>query len=154
MKALEKALSDLRTKWVPKTKFTFKRKAGAAPSTNTPINGRPEAKATKSPTPQSDTTHLSISSYSHRFLTAESLSITTVQHSLTISDLTHCILDLIPRSTSAHGGSDVCPSMFNISALHIRNLTDTVLILPPINGSALIHDLSRCTIVLGCHQVC
>jgi hypothetical protein len=44
-------------------------------------------------------------------------------------------------------------SNLNFSALHIRDLSDCVLLLPFTQGSALIHDIRNCVLVLGCHQV-
>jgi hypothetical protein len=69
---------------------------------------------------------------------------------LTISDLNNCIVNLLPDASGGHSSRD---SSLKISALHIRNLTDTVLLLPIIQGSVLLHDLRRCVVVAGCHQV-
>ena len=42
----------------------------------------------------------------------------------------------------------------NFGALYLYNLTRTVVILPPINnGSVMIQGCTRCTFILGAHQV-
>jgi hypothetical protein len=61
---------------------------------------------------------------------------------LLIADLDSCILNLVDKANEVH-----------IQALHVRNVRKCVLLLPPVKGSALVHDLTSCVIVLGCHQV-
>ena len=94
--------------------------------------------------------HLHLSAHTHAYLDRSSLpslpsGIDTSD--LTISDLDHCLVNLLPAV------SDRQVQACTFTALHVRNLKDTVLVLPVVNGSALLHDLTRCTVVLGCHQV-
>ncbi|KAJ3549442.1 hypothetical protein NMY22_g886 [Coprinellus aureogranulatus] len=56
--------------------------------------------------------------------------------------LNRCVVNLLPPKDS----------QLRFSALHIRNLSDSVLLLPFNDGSALIHDIKNCVLVLGCHQ--
>ena len=67
------------------------------------------------------------------------------QSDLSISDLDHCIVNLLPSALSSSSSGNDTPLI--ITALHARNL------LPNVDGGALIHDLERCVVVLGCHQV-
>lgn len=160
MSALEITLAELRTASVPKAKFTFKRKApGVVSSPPTAVaSSIPEATSASIPHQTSITSNLVLSSRSYESVTLQSLAYSSLQQDLTISDLDHCVVNLIPLATvgavhedgpKAHGPT----ASLDISAIHVRNLTDTVLLLPPINGSVLLHDLARCTLVLGCHQV-
>ncbi|KAJ7057016.1 tubulin binding cofactor C-domain-containing protein [Mycena amicta] len=136
VKTLEKSLEDLRGS-LPKSKFAFRRKTPvAATSVAQP---RPTAPAVVAPAPASST-NLILSSHSRRYLTHSALPSSNTSD-LTISDLNQCIVNLLPGT-----------STLKISALHIRNLVDTVLLLPTIPGSVLLHDLRRCVVVVGCHQ--
>ncbi|KNZ81114.1 Tubulin-specific chaperone C [Termitomyces sp. J132] len=143
--ALEIALSDVKRLSKQKPKFAFKRTAATSTPKNIPkpATAFPENLSTL---PKS-TTNLSLSGCSYQLLTWESLPKSSLPEDLAIQDLDHCIVNLIPsgRGSAPH-------STLQISALHIQNLADTVLLLPPIEGSVLIHDLTRCTIVVGCHQ--
>ncbi|KAJ7028721.1 tubulin binding cofactor C-domain-containing protein, partial [Mycena alexandri] len=147
LKGLEKSLEELRA-LIPKSKFAFKRKAPAPPTTPVPApTAVPEASSTTQPKSVSISTNLALFSHLLRYLTKDSLPPTFEASDLTISDLNKCILNLLPSNDSLPESS-----YLKISALHIRNLTDTILILPPIRGSVLIHDLKRCVLVVGCHQ--
>jgi hypothetical protein len=72
------------------------------------------------------------------------------QTDLALADLKNCVVDLLP-STAAGGLEEGKP--LNLTALHVRNLKDCVVLLPHIAGSALLHDMDRCVILLGSHQV-
>jgi len=67
------------------------------------------------------------------------------EHDISLSNLSHCIIDFVSRPKNEGLGK--------IRALHARNITRCVLIMPIIEGSALLHEFRDCTIVLGCHQV-
>jgi len=160
LNALEVALADLRASIVPKAKFAFKRKAPAASSQLT-TSTLPTVETTSGnlscPTPQTSTSNLALSSRSFEYITLEPLQNSIMQQDMTISDLDHCIVNLIPpaklvKDDAVQDGRVHGSFSLDISAIHVRNLTDTVLLLPSIDGSVLLHDLSRCTLVLGCHQ--
>ncbi|KAJ6588376.1 tubulin binding cofactor C-domain-containing protein [Mycena capillaripes] len=148
LKALEKSLEELRTS-IPKSKFAFKRKAAAA-STQDPPNVVPTVVPERSPQSQPMSTNLTLSSHSLRYLSNTSVPWKSQASDLTISDLTKCIVNLLPDAVDESSSQDSSDS--KISALHIRNLTDTILLLPVIRGSVLLHDLRRCIVVVGCHQ--
>lgn len=145
LKSLEKLLLEMRSMARPKTKFAFKRQATTALDQPTPNPS--VGKICNVPVPPQPPTNLSLSSCSYRYLSLESLPESTSREDLVIYDLDHCIVNLIPPPGS------VKPSRLHFSALHIRHLTKTLLLLPPIDGSVLIHNLSDCVIVVDCHQV-
>jgi len=62
---------------------------------------------------------------------------------VSISDLDNCIVNLLP------GDEDYT----KITALHVQRVSRSVVLLPQISGSIILHDLSECVIVVGCHQV-
>lgn len=64
---------------------------------------------------------------------------------LSISDLDSCVVNFLSDS------SDAQPLSF--TALHMRNVTNSVLLLPFVQGSAMVHNMHKCVFVLGCHQV-
>jgi len=171
LKAIEKTLEDLRVSVAPKAKFAFQRKT--KPSTATPLPPPPEpAKSTQisdmhtnlnlnpslggggvgSSTP---TTNVTLVGQSNRYLTLRSLPAFRSDgerggHSdLTLSDLDGCIVNLLsPSSGQMSTGTGT-----GISAVHVRNVTNTVLFLPAdIRGSVILHGLVRCIVVVGCHQ--
>ncbi|KAJ7130229.1 tubulin binding cofactor C-domain-containing protein [Mycena epipterygia] len=145
LKGLEKSLEELRT-LMPKSKFAFKRKA---PVQSTSVHLSPvaiavpeDSESSQRPASVPMSTNLTLTSHSSRYLSQASLPPASQASDLTISDLNNCIVNLLPTESS----------YLEISALHIRNLTDTILLLPVIRGSVLLHDLRRCIVVVGCHQ--
>ncbi|KAJ7704350.1 tubulin binding cofactor C-domain-containing protein [Mycena rosella] len=144
LKGLERSLEELRA-LLPKSKFAFKRKA---PVASTPAPPTPVSMAVPEIPPQTDSvsTNLTLSSHSFKYLSTASLPSASHASDLTISDLNGCIVNLLPDMGDAE------PRSLEISALHIRNLTDTLLLLPVIRGSVLLHDLRRCILIVGCHQ--
>ncbi|KAI0942994.1 hypothetical protein AcW1_002743 [Taiwanofungus camphoratus] len=152
---IEQSLQNLRLSSSPKPKFAFKRKANKQ-TISTKLDHSTDVNALDRSLPTSSDLTLSgsfaLSAHAHEYL--DLWSFPNVQPSamsdLTISDLDHCIVDLVssepPRGTPSYTTS------FSITALHIRNVRNSILILPKIEGSALIHDLTRCIIAVGCHQ--
>ncbi|EKM77483.1 hypothetical protein AGABI1DRAFT_130184 [Agaricus bisporus var. burnettii JB137-S8] len=145
VKTLEKSIDDLRVSSLSKPKFSFKRKV-VTPSTILPTIAKEPLKSIGT-TDQPSSTHLILSSRSESFLTRSSLPEHSSQTNLSIFDLDHCIVDLLGKDSVLASKDDL-----SISALHVRNLSNCVLLLPIIEGSALLHDMFNCTIVLGCHQ--
>lgn len=104
---------------------------------------------TKSVKTEIHTSGLTLSGHTNSYLTLSSLSSPwTSASDLTISDLDHCVVNLIPPTTSQSSTIGT-----TLTALHVRNLSNTVLILPIITGSALLHDMKNCVIILGSRQV-
>ena len=153
MELLEQTLEETRSASLPKTKFTFKRKtnkpqlsAAPTPLPSSPSAGEP---GKRDGLPGASDFH-KLSSRSHCRLSL--LSIPTFGagpplSSLTISDLDHCIVDL--RATAETVSRQ---DQSGLTALHIRDLKETVLRLPNVKGSVLLHNLHRCTVIVACHQ--
>ncbi|KZV75652.1 TBCC-domain-containing protein [Peniophora sp. CONT] len=140
MGQLETALDALRPAAAAKPKFAFKRKAGATKVTPSPTPSTPAPAEVK---PNASTTFRTLSNRSSVRLTwADVPPSQSGQHDLTIADFEHCILDLLPRD----GGEE------RLTALHIRDIRDSILLLPEVAGSVLLHNLERCILVVGCHQ--
>ncbi len=157
---MEQSLEELRSASAPKPKFTFKRRAREPLATTAqhaaavPAPHEGPVRVSVQALEAQSSYHLSLSGYSHKYLSWSSLPPSLSSTSdLSISDLSNCIVNLLATPSTASVGRSTSGEIRTFTALHIRNLVDTVLILPPINGSALIHDLKHCTIVLGCHQV-
>ncbi|KAF9557807.1 TBCC-domain-containing protein [Agrocybe pediades] len=148
LKSFEKSIEELRVSTAPKSKFAFKRKQPQnSSSTPPPTSSKNAAQAADAPLSSSSTmssSNLVLFSHSYKYLTRHSLPEHPQQTDLSVSDLDHCIVDLLPASD---GETPIV-----ISALHARNLSNCIILLPSIEGSALLHDLSQCIIVLGSHQ--
>ncbi|PPQ96074.1 hypothetical protein CVT26_004706 [Gymnopilus dilepis] len=151
LKSFEKAIESLRTSSSAKPKFAFKRKPQTPAPGTSASSSSPALVKDPSPPPHSSTStpissNVTLSSHRHKNLTRADLQGHPLQTDLSLSDLDNCVVNLLPSKESSDRGE------LTISALHARNLTNCVIILPIIQGSALLHDLTRCIIVLGCHQ--
>lgn len=151
LKSLEQLLDELRSSSIGKSKFSFRRKAPKPTSTlplpsvsSTPTQQQEQFSAAVDTTRSSNSVVLS--GQTHQYLSwtsASSLTVSTTD--LSISDLDFCVVNFLGDSADAQ------PLTF--TALHMRNVRNTVLVLPFIQGSAMIHGASNSVIVLGCHQV-
>jgi len=150
---LEQTLEEVRSASMPKPKFAFKRKANkpqrstapSLPPSSCSANALGEGDAV----PGASTFH-KLSSHSHCRLSLQSISTLvagTPSFDLTISDLDRCILDLCGTAGTVSPLNRLC-----LTALHARDLRDTILILPNVKGSVLLHNLHRCTVIVSCHQ--
>ena len=148
-------MEGLRTSSASKPKFSFKRKANKGKEvielTSSVHMDEKVSITTDMEAMQEDAkedpsfSHVSLSGMTDSYITWTSLPLSKSSATdLAISNLTRCVVNLLPDDSN---------NTTSISALHVRNLTDTVLLLPRIDGSALLHDMKNCTIVLGCHQV-
>jgi tubulin-specific chaperone C len=153
---MEQSVEELRAASVGKPKFKFKRKGNKGKETislTSTVKMEEKVSQTtdleiphKVTKEESTSSHISLSGHSNRFLSWAALPPpTSTATDIAISDLSHCVVNLLSHD------SDSSESV--ASALHVRNVVNTVLLLPRINGSALLHDLRNCIIVLGCHQV-
>ncbi|TFK20638.1 TBCC-domain-containing protein [Coprinopsis marcescibilis] len=159
VKELEHQVEGLRNVKSGKTRFSFKRKQEQAPPEPPSIQSHlpmlsetlgekvHEPQTQPQPQTQTQTQNLTLKSHLFHYLTAADLPAqqNSDAQDLTISDLTSCIVNLLPRSNEANLSND-------FGAYHIRNLSNCVVLLPFSAGSALIHDLHNCVIALGCHQ--
>ncbi|KAI8989114.1 tubulin binding cofactor C-domain-containing protein [Trametes punicea] len=158
LKDIEARLEALRASTSPKAKFSFRRKANPAPSTppsdkvvpsSTPTRPSDEVKASSGPVESGlPTSGLRLSGRTHSYLTVASLSAPwSAASDLTISDVDNCIINLIPSIANPNVAAEV-----TFTALHVRNVSNSVLVLPVISGSALLHDIKNCVIALGSRQ--
>jgi len=132
-------LNGLRATASPKPKFFFKREQATVLNPNKSVRNKPTSSISELPPSKP-----LISSHRHAYLTVASLIGSPRTSSLTISDLDYCILNFLSTSVT---------SEFEISAIHLNKVSNSVLLLPLTNCSILAHDLSRCVVVVGCHQV-
>jgi tubulin-specific chaperone C len=154
-------LEELRAVTTPKSKFAFKRRTAnthpqSAPSMSSPTppeeptSPLPPAPVLVSSPITSPTPSITLTSRSKEYLTLKSLPLPSFsparQSDLTISDLDACVVNLL--SGSWDGGE-----VIGMSALYIRNVSNSVLVMPLIQGSVIVHGLRRCVVVFGCHQV-
>ena len=154
MGLLEQSLEDIRSASLPKTKFAFKRKTNKPPLSAAPTLLPSSSAANESGRRDgllgtSDFNNLS--SHSHCRLSLQSIPTSGAGPPLSdliISDLDHCIVDL--RATA---GSVRSQNQLDLTALHVHDLKDTLLILPNVKGSVILHNLRRCTAIVTCHQV-
>jgi hypothetical protein len=150
VKALEQSLEELRSSLIAKPKFSFKRKphkqTALSPMQHIPLSAssKPD-RSSFAPETSRPSSSVSLSGHSRQFLSWASVPPSTASATdLSISDLDHCIVNLLVATSSS----------IDFTALHIRNVKNTLLLLPFIHGSAMIHDMTNCTVALGCHQVC
>ena len=137
---------------MPRSKFAFKRKV------------KPAASLVQTPFTESTPNDIAaapvivgwiLSRQKGRYLTSELLPAIS-SSTLTLSDIDGCIVNLLSRNTQ-----DMHPSFIeghsdpatNILAVHIRNIVDSILLLPAVKGSILLQGLKRCVVVASCHQV-
>ena len=145
MGQLEAALDSLRPAAAAKPKFSFfKRKADASASAPVPVpaSAAPSTEAEGKVVTATKFRSLSNRS-SARLMWTDVPPSQSGQHDLTIADLDHCFVDLLPRDGKEE----------NLTALHIRDVRDSVLLLPEVAGSILLLNMYRCVLVVGCHQV-
>ncbi|KAI0752737.1 tubulin binding cofactor C-domain-containing protein [Daedaleopsis nitida] len=148
---IETKLETLRVSSAPRSKFAFKRKTTkpAASQLHTEDATVPSSLTTvvasSVPLPTSGS---SLSGHTHQYLTLASLSSPWSSASnLTISNLDHCIVNLVPSEANIDATASI-----EFTALHVRNISNTIVILPIITGSALLHDMKCCVIALGSRQ--
>lgn len=157
MKELESALSGLRGREKPKSRFTFgaRAPAPAKASTSEQTVGEPsELQAVPVPGPAAgpSTSHSLSNQYQSR-LTTSNLDPPPEKgttYTLSLDTLIDCIIDLRPPSStnqSASKGSAI------LTSLHAKNLRRCILVLPVLKGSLMITDIEDCLIVVGAQQV-
>ncbi|KAF9277679.1 hypothetical protein BGZ68_009076 [Mortierella alpina] len=179
VKAMSYQLSQLRTKLVPRPKFSFKSRKAIVPTSPSSL-----AISTEDSTVTLDKTHaskLSETTEPSLFMTFENRS----NEHLFIGSLQTTMTAVSPDSSSAMedviylGGMPVdrisAPQVqvrdakdvaltnltectinlvhdIPLGAIHIKNLRRCTLVIPPVSGSILLHDCEDCTIIGACHQ--
>ena len=141
LKALEKTIEELRGASASAPKFSFKRRA-TKPKPSTEHASIVVHPPTKSQSTLIESTR-TLAGFSHRYLTILDVRSPNSSAGVSISDLDNCIVNFLP------GDEDHT----KITALHVQRVSRTVILLPQISGSIILHDLSESVIVVGCHQV-
>lgn len=141
LKTLEKSIEELRGAVASAPKFSFKRKA------TKPKPSAEHVSAVGSPLTKPQSTLVesakTLTAFSHRYLTILDVRSLNASAEVSISDLDNCIVNLLPNDEDHT----------RITAFHVQRVSRSVILLPQITGSIILHDLSDCAIVVGCHQV-
>jgi tubulin-specific chaperone C len=153
MEHLEQTLEQLRSESAPKTRFSFKRKTSKPPPSDATPALSPSSRDAKTHGEGDGVLVMStfhkLSSHSHCRLSSRSIPTFGAgppSSDLTISDLDRCIVDLCSPVEAAP------QNQFSLTALYVRDLKESILILPNVKGSVLFHNLHRCTVIVGCQQ--
>ncbi len=134
---LETKFEARRSTSKPVSKFAFRKKAPRGDATVKPSAAPLRAAATVAPSGSV----LQLGDQTGRYITTEALSGERSENSLDLSNLTSCLVNLIDMGSP-------------LMALYAKNLNNCIVILPPIQGSAILHNLVDCTIAFSCQQVC
>ncbi|KIY67462.1 hypothetical protein CYLTODRAFT_422493 [Cylindrobasidium torrendii FP15055 ss-10] len=133
LKELEASVESLRKTSQPTSKFSFKRKA-AAPKT-TPASAKATTSVSPSTKERSDEAIVTIADRVHEIVHIDHPVGRTTD--ISISNLTSCVVDLLG---------------YAISAVHVHNVRDSILLLPHLQSTTMIHDMENSIVVVGCHQ--
>ncbi|KIY49822.1 hypothetical protein FISHEDRAFT_40833 [Fistulina hepatica ATCC 64428] len=147
LKGLERQLESLRQKAAPKPRFAFKRKtaiAVSAPHSESSACGSQvvtRSLASSKEVPSPSTSAATIFHCSREYITRSSLRLRggEATEDLIISNLDYCLVNLIQPAV-------------HLSALHLQNVSHSVVLLPAVAGSVLVEEVQDCIISLGCHQ--
>ncbi|SJX61486.1 uncharacterized protein SRS1_12471 [Sporisorium reilianum f. sp. reilianum] len=128
--------------------FAFKRKQPAAavePSATVAhsdtIEASPEKPATAVPDRQAS--HLTVSAIHDSRHSSATQPLSSTHTSIDITDISNSIVDLRSLAASAH----------TVLAVQIRGVTHSALLLPPIEGSVMIHSVADSLLSIpSCHQ--
>ncbi|KAF8916661.1 tubulin binding cofactor C-domain-containing protein [Mucidula mucida] len=135
LKSIGSLLESLRKASQPVSKFAFKRKPAAPRAT--PVVCEEASAPTSSTVASPSSSYLvAIASLANQVVAIDSAP--TTAKDLTISDLTNCVVNLLDHTS--------------ISAVHVRNVRNTVILLPLIQSTIMMHDMENCIITVGCHQ--
>lgn len=143
----------MRSSTAGKTKFAFKRKvkipAPASAETATPPA---QTNALAIPTTPISSASRTISNHSNSYLSRSCLSgpsSSTNHIEVSIIGVSNSVLNLLTTTNE----STLSANTVSLSALHIRDIQNSILILGSVDGSIMLHNLTNCVVVAGCHQV-
>jgi len=133
---LENRINGLRK--ASSSKFSFKRSGGRSK----PSDPKPAVKTQATPldlAPATDPSTLTLSSLSSQTITPNSLPTQTKDPTaLTVSDTSRSWIDL--------------RALPPLLAFHASNISDSILLLPHIRGSVILHSLTQCVVFVQCQQ--
>ncbi|KAH7882951.1 tubulin binding cofactor C-domain-containing protein [Phlebopus sp. FC_14] len=136
LKSLERTADELCGIPTSAVKFAFKRKI--VKSKIAPASAASPTSLLQSTSPMIG---LAKPLYSCRYLTSANFDSENTAE-VSMHDLDKCIINLLPNDNN----------QMDLSAFHVQRATRCVFLLPFVNGSVLVHDLSDCVIVSRCHQ--
>jgi len=148
---LESRIQKLRQRASTKGRFLFKKSgSNLTPSQKKALDPEPvtkeqEAAAVADKPLQSSQTQRKRNEYITSATLADDIK---TPSEVTLTDLDGCVVDFLERPLS----SDARPSPVR-TALHVNDICNSVLVLGKVDGSAMLHNIERCTIVLKCHQL-
>ncbi|KAF8525554.1 tubulin binding cofactor C-domain-containing protein [Hysterangium stoloniferum] len=158
LKTLEESILQLRP---VKPKFSFKRKpveSSSGSSISTRTNTQPPVSAPPPHLPDANpTSNLFLADRTSEILGVSSLigpgENTTFPDSsdVTLTDLRHCFVNFFP-SKQTDDNPTISKMRFMITALHAKELNRVVLVIPPMEGSVLLHNVHNSVIIVGCRQ--
>lgn len=149
LKALEKSLEELRSSTTGKTKFAFKRKVKISPSASAGTATPPApVNAPAIPTSTISSTSRTISDHSNCYLSRSCLSGPSSSTEVSIIRISSSILNLLTTTNEL----TLSANTVSLSALHIRDIQNSILILGTVDGSIMLHNLTNCVVVARCHQ--
>jgi hypothetical protein len=151
LKTLEKSLEELRSSTTGKTKFAFKRKVKIPASTSAETATPPApANAPAIPTSTISSASRTISDHSNCYLSRSCLSSpssSTDHIEVSIIRISNSILNLATTNELTPSANTV-----SLSALHIHDIENSILVLGTVDGSIMLHNLTNCVVVAECHQ--
>jgi len=152
LKTLEESLEELRSSTTGKTKFAFKRKVKIPASTSAETATPPAPANTPAiPTSTISSASRTISDHSNCYLSRSCLSSpssSTDHIEVSIIRISNSILNLATTNELTPSANTV-----SLSALHIHDIENSILVLGTVDGSIMLHNLTNCVVVAECHQV-
>jgi len=140
LKTLEKSMEDFRVASAAAPNFSFKRKpAKPKPTVEHALAVAPSFTKSQVTAIESRT---ALAGFSHRYLTILDVCCPDSPAEVSISDLDNCIVNLLPSDKD----------QTEITAFHVQRVSRSVIVLPQTSGSIILHDVSNCVLVIGCHQ--
>ncbi|KLO12488.1 hypothetical protein SCHPADRAFT_998073 [Schizopora paradoxa] len=146
---LESRIQKLRQRSAPKGKFLFKKSTPTSAGSKSKILQTASKEEIVAVAADTSPPVSQMQLKSNEYISADALdNEKTSSGELTLIDLEGCIVDLLERP---HLRNQV--SRPGRTALHAKNIRNSVLALGDVDGSVMLHNLERCTIVLKCHQL-
>lgn len=149
-------MDTLKQLSAPKKKFGFTKTIASTSKTIPSIIPKPSTSASSpavytsnstAATPIVPTTSLTLSNKKDSHLSTSDLPLShsTISEALLLNSLERCLVDLTPSESDS--------STTGYSAIYLYSLKDSVILIPPVKGSIMVHNCSNCILILGSHQV-
>ncbi|KAF9582967.1 hypothetical protein BGW38_010501 [Lunasporangiospora selenospora] len=175
VRAMSEQLTMMRSRLVPRLKFTFKSRKTAASSSSLLFENKTESMDTDSSTSAMDTrpstpgmSEVDQSLFmkfenrtgEHLFIGALDLASPSVPMKVDGEEENNEVKDAASllnqaRDVALTNLEDCTVNLVHdtrLGAIHIRNLKRCTVVIPPVAGSILLHDCEGCTLIGACHQ--